>query len=137
MVTKLSAGESMPSNIEVAHFGYLRYERISWFPVLLVFLVALGVGGNNLSNPPASEPVTAGSVLSFASVIAGFVLTYSPLGSDYTTYMVPEVNRYDKLHMSRASTDKWSSQLACFLMVLSWVSSTYSMIFSELVVHNP
>ena len=70
-----------------------RYERLSWIPVLIVYIVALGVGGKHLSNPPAASPTTAASALSFASVIAGFVLTYAPLGSDYTTYMDPKVSR--------------------------------------------
>ncbi|KAI5117823.1 hypothetical protein M0805_003301 [Coniferiporia weirii] len=68
------------------------YERLSWLPVLIVFLVALGVSGKNLSNPPALEPTTAASVLSFVSVIAGFVLTYSPLGSDFSTYLDANVS---------------------------------------------
>ena len=67
--------------------------RSSWLPVLLVYLVALGVGGKNLSNPPPEEPATAASVLSFASVLAGFVLTYTPMGCDFTTYMDPKVSR--------------------------------------------
>ncbi|THH07047.1 hypothetical protein EW145_g3654 [Phellinidium pouzarii] len=70
------------------------YERISWIPVLVVFLVALGVGGKNLSNPPPTEHVTAVSALSFASVIAGFVITFSPLSSDYTTYMDSNVSSW-------------------------------------------
>lgn len=73
---------------------HIRYERLSWVPVLLVFLVALGFGGKNLSTPPSTSPTTAAAALSFASVIAGFVLTYSPLASDYTTYMDPNVNRW-------------------------------------------
>ena len=32
-----------------------RYERIAWIPVLISFLVALGVGGKRFSNP---EPLT-------------------------------------------------------------------------------
>lgn len=58
-----------------------------------MFLVALGFGGKNLLTPPSTSPTTAAAALSFASVIAGFVLTYSPLASDYTTYMDPNVNR--------------------------------------------
>ncbi|EEB90391.1 hypothetical protein MPER_11410, partial [Moniliophthora perniciosa FA553] len=63
----------------VSFFGYdvlNWYERVAWFPVLIVYLVALGVGGKNLSSVPPPEPVTAARVLSFASTIAGFI---SPL----------------------------------------------------------
>lgn len=70
-----------------------RYERIAWIPVLIVYVVALGIGGKHLSNPPPAQPATASTILSFASTIAGFVITYSPLASDYTIYFRPEVPR--------------------------------------------
>ncbi|KLO11397.1 NCS cytosine-purine permease [Schizopora paradoxa] len=70
------------------------YERIAWIPTFIVYLVALGVGGKHLSNPPAAEPATAVTVLSYASVLAGFVITYSPLSSDFTTYMDPNVSSW-------------------------------------------
>lgn len=79
---------------ETAKLMLCRYERLAWFPVLIVCLVALGLGGKNLSNPPPLVPATAASVLSFASTIAGFVLTYAGLASDFTTYMDPDVSRY-------------------------------------------
>lgn len=66
----------------------------------MVYLVALGVGGKQLSSPPASEPTTARAVLSFGSILAGFVLTYSPMGSDYTTYMDTRVSRYNNISKS-------------------------------------
>ncbi|KAH9918753.1 NCS cytosine-purine permease [Epithele typhae] len=67
------------------------YERIVWIPVLIVYLVALGVGGKHLTNPPPSEPATAPAVLSFGATIAGFVITYCALGSDFTIYYTPSV----------------------------------------------
>ncbi|KAK7437505.1 hypothetical protein VKT23_018577 [Stygiomarasmius scandens] len=67
------------------------YERLAWIPVLVSFLVALGLGGQHLSTTAPSEPATAVSVLSFASVIAGFVITYSSLASDFTSYYRPDV----------------------------------------------
>jgi purine-cytosine permease-like protein len=69
------------------------YERLAWLPVLIVFVVALGVGGKHLANPPPAEPATASTILSFASTIAGFVITYSPLSSDFTSYFQPDVSR--------------------------------------------
>ncbi|KAJ4001874.1 permease for cytosine/purines, uracil, thiamine, allantoin-domain-containing protein [Lentinula boryana] len=68
------------------------YERIAWFPVLIVYLVALGLGGKYLNDVPATEPATAPTILSFASTIAGFVITYSPLASDFTIYFKPSVS---------------------------------------------
>ncbi|KAG6334992.1 hypothetical protein ID866_4093 [Astraeus odoratus] len=67
------------------------YERLAWPPVLLAFVVALGVGGKHLYNVPPAEPATADTILSFASVIAGFVITYSAMASDFTMYYDPRV----------------------------------------------
>ena len=67
-----------------------RYERLAWTPTLLVYVVALGIGGKHLINPPPAEPATASAILSFASTIAGFVITYAPLGSDFTIYFRPD-----------------------------------------------
>jgi len=64
------------------------FERIIWFPVLVAFVVALGVSGKHLTSP-AAEPATVQAILSFAGVIAGFTITYSPLGSDFTMYYSP------------------------------------------------
>ena len=70
-----------------------RYERLAWIPVLICYVVALGTGGKHLIDPPPAQPATATSVLSFASTIAGFVITYSPLASDFTIYFRPDVAR--------------------------------------------
>ncbi|KAI6150039.1 permease for cytosine/purines, uracil, thiamine, allantoin-domain-containing protein [Pisolithus thermaeus] len=72
------------------------YERLSWPPVLLAFIVALGVGGKHLYNAPSfsGEPPTAASVLSFASVIAGFVITFAAMASDFTMYYEPTVSSH-------------------------------------------
>jgi NCS1 nucleoside transporter family len=70
------------------------YERVAWVPVLISFLVALGVGGKNLFNAQPAEPATADAILSFASVIAGFVITFSAMASDFTMYYEPTVSRH-------------------------------------------
>ena len=76
-----------------------RYERISWLPVLITFIIASVVGGKHLSNPaPAVVPAaTASAVLSFASTLAGFSMSFSSLSSDYTSYYRPNVSRYVKI----------------------------------------
>ena len=86
----------MSPYLQISFCGYKVlnwYERLAWLPVLLVFVVALGVGGKHLTNPPAAEPATVSAILSFASTIAGFVITYSPLSSDFTSYFQPGVSR--------------------------------------------
>ncbi|KAI0684962.1 NCS cytosine-purine permease [Cytidiella melzeri] len=70
------------------------YEKLVWIPCLVVYVVALGVGGKHLVNPPPAEPATAAAILSFASTIAGFVITWSPMGSDFTIYFKPEVSSW-------------------------------------------
>jgi purine-cytosine permease-like protein len=73
--------------------GRYRYERISWFPVLTTFVIASVIGGKHLFNPPPATPATASAVLSFASTLAVFSITYSALSSDYTNYYRPNVSR--------------------------------------------
>lgn len=92
-------------------YSCCRYERLAWLPVLVVYLVALGVGGKHLSNPPPAEPATAAAVLSFASTIAGFVITYCALGSDFTIYFSPSVQRYAQLNSVSALRCSYIRQL--------------------------
>ncbi|EDR02133.1 cytosine-purine permease [Laccaria bicolor S238N-H82] len=68
------------------------YEKMSWVPVLITFIIALGVGGKHLSNPPQAEAATAACVLGFAGTLAGFAITFSSLSSDFTTYYRPDVS---------------------------------------------
>ncbi|KAF8991743.1 cytosine-purine permease [Cyathus striatus] len=70
------------------------YERVAWIPVLITFIIALGVGGKHLSNPPPATPATAASILSFASTLAGFAVTWSALSSDFTTYLRHDVSSW-------------------------------------------
>ncbi|KAG8776445.1 hypothetical protein FRC12_000910 [Ceratobasidium sp. 428] len=85
-------------SLVITFFGYQVlnwYERYAWFPILVVFLVVTGVGGKHLSDPLATAgPASRQSVLSFASTVAGFVISYSPAMSDYTHYMQPEVSSW-------------------------------------------
>ncbi|KAF9787822.1 NCS cytosine-purine permease [Thelephora terrestris] len=79
-------------SLVVSFCGYkvlMWFERIIWFPVLVAFVVALGVSGKHLTSPP-SAPATVQEILSFAGVIAGFTITYAPLGSDFTMYYSPD-----------------------------------------------
>ena len=74
------------------------FERIIWFPVLVAFVVALGVGGKHLTSPPA-EPATVQDILSFSGVIAGFTITYAPLSSDFTMYYSLDRPRFGSLSL--------------------------------------
>lgn len=81
--------------------SYFSYERVAWFPILIVYIIALGVSGKHLisSSPDLPAHGTASQVLSFGSTIAGFVISYCPLSSDYTSYFPPQVKGW-KVFMS-------------------------------------
>ncbi|KAF8526203.1 NCS cytosine-purine permease [Hysterangium stoloniferum] len=66
------------------------YERLSWVPVLITFLITVGVGGKHLKNPVEFAPATAPVVLSFASAIAGFMVSYVCISADFACYMPPD-----------------------------------------------
>ncbi|KAF4582430.1 hypothetical protein EYR38_002550 [Pleurotus pulmonarius] len=70
------------------------YEKVAWLPVLIVFLVALGVSGSHLSLPQTEESPPAASVLSFGASIAGFVMSWSGMASDFATYFHPNVSSW-------------------------------------------
>ncbi|KXN84090.1 Purine-cytosine permease fcyB [Leucoagaricus sp. SymC.cos] len=65
----------------------------SFIPLISAPMIPLVLHGKHLGDV-TFEPATARGVLSFASTLAGFTVTYTPLGSDYTTYFREDVKRY-------------------------------------------
>ncbi|CAE6532953.1 unnamed protein product [Rhizoctonia solani] len=63
------------------------YERFAWIPIVMVYLVALGCGGNQLTNLPPVVPASSVTVLCFAASIAGYMISWATLASDYTIYL--------------------------------------------------
>ncbi|ELU44545.1 NCS cytosine-purine permease [Rhizoctonia solani AG-1 IA] len=82
---------------QISFFGYRIlnwYERVAWFPVLVMYLVVLGIGGKDLTSGDGSQPLApARSVLSFGATVAAFIISYAALMSDYTNYMRVDVAR--------------------------------------------
>ena len=70
-----------------------QYERFAWIPALIVIIVATGCGGNRLKEQAAVPPATASTVLSFGALIAGFLLPWAALSSDFVTYIDPATPR--------------------------------------------
>jgi len=64
----------------------LRYERLAWIPVLVAYIVAVGVGGKHLSLDVPSTPADAVQILSFASTLAGFAVAWAGMSSDFSCY---------------------------------------------------
>ncbi|CAE6525100.1 unnamed protein product [Rhizoctonia solani] len=93
------SGGKMSWNVGIiSFFGYRIlnwYERVAWFPVLVMYLVVLGIGGRGLaSGREEGELAPARSVLSFGATVAAFIISYAALMSDYTNYMRVDVSSY-------------------------------------------
>jgi hypothetical protein len=72
---------------------FCRYENCAWVPFLLVFVVAAGVGGKDFVDAPTA-PATVAQIFGFGSTIAGNMITWVALSSDYTAYFHPRVSRF-------------------------------------------
>jgi NCS1 nucleoside transporter family len=81
------------STLVICAFGYKivhRYERWSWIPSFIIFMIVLGLfahsGHFNSLLPLATGPTEAGGVLSFAAALYGFATGWCSYASDYTVY---------------------------------------------------
>lgn len=85
------------STLLVTCFGYKvvhTYERWSWIPCTIIFLVILGVFAHEgrFENIPMGVGISeAGSALSFAASVFGFATGWTSYAADYTVYQ--PVNR--------------------------------------------
>lgn len=76
----------------VTFFGYKvihAYERWSWIPNFIVFLIVIGVfsrTGDFETLPLGVGTSELGGILSFGSTIFGFATGYTPYAADYTVY---------------------------------------------------
>lgn len=77
----------------IAFFGFRvlhHYERWAWIPALIALIIATGCGGKGLSQQVEAAPATAPQILSFGGLVAGFMLPWAALASDFSTYMHPK-----------------------------------------------
>ncbi|EQB51575.1 NCS1 nucleoside transporter [Colletotrichum gloeosporioides Cg-14] len=88
------------STLVICTFGYRivhTYERFSWIPCFIIFLIVLGVfahsGNFNNMLPLNTGPSEAGSVLSFAASVFGFATGWTSYAADYTCYYPPSTSR--------------------------------------------
>ncbi|GAP86583.1 putative purine-cytosine permease fcy22 [Rosellinia necatrix] len=65
------------------------YDRFAWIPALAAIAVTTGYGGAQLARQVPAPPATPAGVLSFGMIIASFMMPFSTLSSDYTTYLNP------------------------------------------------
>lgn len=67
------------------------FDRFAWIPTLVAIVVAVGCGGDKLSLQASTQPATAAQILTFGSLIAGYMIPWAGMGSDFCTYMRPDV----------------------------------------------
>ncbi|KAK0734351.1 purine-cytosine permease [Lasiosphaeria miniovina] len=81
------------STFVISLFGYKvvhAYERWSWIPSFIIFMVALGTFAHSgrFDNllPMNTGPAETSAVLSFAATVYGFATGWCPYAADYTVY---------------------------------------------------
>ncbi|KAF4630300.1 hypothetical protein G7Y89_g7840 [Cudoniella acicularis] len=80
------------STLLITMFGYKvvhTYERYSWIPCLIIFLIVLGefAHSGQFQNIPMGVGLSeAGSALSFAASVYGFATGWTSYAADYTVY---------------------------------------------------
>ena len=65
----------------------------AWIPVLLVFVIATGVGGKHFVEVPVT-PGTLAQISNYGVILAGNMMPLAALSSDYTAYFHPHVTRF-------------------------------------------
>jgi purine-cytosine permease-like protein len=73
----------------VSFFGYRVlhiYERFAWIPSIIAILIAVGCGGKHLHEQVAVPAPSGPTVITFISLIAGYMLPYSSVIGDYAVY---------------------------------------------------
>jgi len=68
------------------------YQNCIWVPCLVVFVVVTGVSGEHFADTPA--PATVAQIFNFGATIAGYMIPWSALSSDYTAYFHPRVSSW-------------------------------------------
>jgi NCS1 nucleoside transporter family len=77
----------------IAFFGFRvlhHYERWAWIPALIALIIATACGGEGLAQQAEAPTATAPQILSFGGLVAGFMLPWAALASDFSTYMHPK-----------------------------------------------
>ncbi|KAJ5917992.1 hypothetical protein N7454_010367 [Penicillium verhagenii] len=71
-----------------------QFERYSWIFALVAIVIATGVGGHHLSTESTTEPPAVSTIISFGGVIAGFLIPWAAMASDFAVYCDPAVSSY-------------------------------------------
>ncbi|KAK4137504.1 hypothetical protein BT67DRAFT_395993 [Trichocladium antarcticum] len=69
------------------------YERFAWIPALVAMAVAAGTGGRHLRNQAAYDQTPpASAVFTYGMLIAGYMVPWACLSSDFTAYLRPDTS---------------------------------------------
>ena len=74
-----------------------RFAKCAWIPVFVTFGIVAGVNGKNFINVQ-TEPTSIAKIFTFGSTVAGFMLAWALIGSDFTVYFHPDVPRSVGFH---------------------------------------
>ncbi|KAJ3579124.1 hypothetical protein NPX13_g1448 [Xylaria arbuscula] len=66
------------------------YERFAWIPALIAIVIATGSGGSHLHEQVPTPAATPRGVFSLGMAIASYMIPFSTLASDFTTYLNPK-----------------------------------------------
>lgn len=69
------------------------FLRYAWIPSVIAIIICVGVGGKHLKQQAPTEPVTAQTIITFASLIAGYMIPFGSTLGDYVVYMPPSAPR--------------------------------------------
>lgn len=69
------------------------YERYAWIPAVVALVVAAGCGGKDLRNQVEYETgPRAADVFTYGMLLAGYMIPWACLSSDFTTYLRPDTS---------------------------------------------
>ena len=98
----------------------LRFANCAWIPVFVTFVIAAGVDGKDFINFQ-TEHTSIVQIFTFGSTVAGFMLSWAVISSDYTAYFHPDVPRsvgfHGSLHHSLISTNQNSWRIFVYSYV--------------------
>ncbi|KAI0403952.1 permease for cytosine/purines, uracil, thiamine, allantoin-domain-containing protein [Xylaria palmicola] len=69
-----------------------QFERYSWIFALVAIAITTGVGGDKLFNQAETAPPPASVIVSYGGVIAGFLIPWAAMASDFSVYCDPSVS---------------------------------------------
>ncbi|KAJ8133113.1 hypothetical protein O1611_g510 [Lasiodiplodia mahajangana] len=71
-----------------------QFERYSWTFTLVAIIITAGVGGSKLFNQVETAKSSPAAIVSYGGVIAGFLIPWAAMASDFSVYCDPSVSTF-------------------------------------------